>query len=368
MKLKIIEFITKLSDGGAENLVKEYAILIDKDQFDICIVTIRNVTNTAVYNTLKENNIRIIPVYPKWNIAIKIFNKVFGYSYIKWRLKSIFKKEGADVIHAHLYTLKYLYWLRKDLKNIPLFYTCHSLPKVYFSKAQYTYAKRLHDYNGLCIIALHNDMRKEINKLLNINDTVIIRNGINFERFKEAQGSRKRVRNKLNIPAGAFVVGHVGRFHPVKNHALLIKIFAELSRNKSDAFLLMVGDGEEREHVREELDKKGLQGKYLILSNRTDIPELMQAMDVFVFPSKYEGLGIALVEAQISGLRCIVSRTIPEAVLLTEQIVRIGLDESEKKWCEAILDKNIKETVHGHIEDYDMNREIIRLEQLYRRT
>lgn len=140
-------------------------------------------------------------------------------------------------------------------------------------------------------------MRKEINELLKINDTIVIRNGVNFKRFQNVQGSRKSIREMLDIPEKTFVMGHVGRFHPVKNHEFLVEIFVELSKRKSDCFLLMVGDGSEKEHIRNVLDRQGMRGKYFILSNRTDVPELMQAMDVFVFPSKFEGLGIVLVEA-----------------------------------------------------------------------
>lgn len=121
MKLKVIEFITNLSDGGVENLVKDYAVLIDKDQFDICVVTIRNFNTTAVYNELKEHHIRMISVYPRWNLIIKIFNKIFGYYYINWRLKSILKKKKANVVHAHLYTLKYLHRIKRNLRNIRFF-------------------------------------------------------------------------------------------------------------------------------------------------------------------------------------------------------------------------------------------------------
>lgn len=368
MKTRVVEFITNLSDGGAENLVKDYCLLIDKSKFDISVVTIRSFTNTAVYKTLKENEIDIIPVYPEWNIFIKIYNKIFGYWHINNRLKKIFKREKAEVIHAHLYTLKYLYRIRRRLRGVRLFYTCHSIPKVYFDERQSYYAKGLHSSNGMRVIALHEDMRAEINALLDIRDTVVVRNGIDLAKFRKAAGCGERTRELLNIPRGSFVVGHVGRFHPVKNHEFLIRIFEKLISERPNAFLLMVGDGEEKERIRNELDRKGLDGRYLILSNRTDVPELMQAMDVFVFPSKYEGLGIVLVEAQASGLRCVVSNAIPEAVLLTDRIVRAGLDEPVEKWCEAILDDNIKGTANGDIEDYDMKREIKKLERLYLST
>ncbi len=364
MKRKVVEFITNLSDGGAENLVKTYALMIDKDKFDISVVTIRNFTNTAVYRTLKDNGVRIIPVYPSWNLAIKVFNKLFGYFYISWRLRTIFEEYG-EVIHAHLYTLKYLHRIRNSLKDKQLFYTCHSIPQVSFGGKQSAYAKELHDSNGLRIIALHDDMRKEINEMFGVDDTVVIHNGIDFGRYLSASGGRERVRESLHIPPSSFVLGHVGRFHPVKNHELLVELFAMLSDRDPNMFLLLVGDGGTKKEIAGRLDRHGLQGRYLILSNRTDVPELMQAMDVFVFPSKFEGLGIVLVEAQVSGLRCVVSDAVPDAALLTEQIVKVSLDAPIEKWCEAILGDRIKGTPHGRLTDYDMNNEIKNLEKMY---
>jgi glycosyltransferase involved in cell wall biosynthesis len=128
----------------------------------------------------------------------------------------------------------------------------------------------------------------------------------------------------------------------VKNHEFLVEIFNELVKRKDNAFLLLVGAGRLKENIEMKLHNYGLDGKYLILSHRSDIPEIMKAMDVFVFPSLYEGLGIVLIEAQVSNLRRIVS-----------------------EWCDVILDDSIKGKNNGDINTYDMNKKIKRLEELY---
>lgn len=364
IKTNIIEFITNLSDGGAENLVKDYSILIDKERFNVSIVTIRNYTDTAVYKTLIKNGIDIIPVYPKWNLFIRIYNKFLGYWHINRRLKTIFKERNAEVIHAHLYTLKYIFRIRKQLKNVRLFYTCHNIPKVYFDKRTCYYAKSLHKLNGMRIIVLHDDMRVEINKILGIDNTVVVRNGIDFNRFYVTK-SKNEIRESIGIPAESFVIGHVGRFVEQKNHCMLVEIFQKICKKRSDAFLLMVGSGELSGEIENALDNVGLTGKYLILSHRSDIPELMKAMDVFVFPSKYEGLGIVLVEAQVSGLKCVVSEAVPHEAFLTDKIISLGFEEPIEKWCDTIFDDQIKGAPYGRLEDYDMNLEIKKLENLY---
>ena len=271
-------------------------------------------------------------------------------------------------MHTHLILLHYVHKISKSIKNIKLFYTCHSEAKVlldgdrmYENKA----AKYLIQRNQLQMIALHDDMRKEINQMFGINNTVVIRNGIDFNRFRNISESKEEIRKALNIPENAFVMGHVGRFSGVKNHTFLVDVFSELCKRKENAFLFLVGAGELKQQIEEKLNSLGLQGKYLILSHRSDIPQLMKAMDVFVFPSLYEGLGIVLIEAQVSGLRCIVSDAVPEEAFKTELAVPVSLQKSPAEWCDVILDESIKGKANGNIEDYDMNQEIKRLENLY---
>src|SRR5690554_2946432 len=105
---KVIEFIPCLQDGGAETLVKDYALYIDKNLYCLKIITIYEVPHTANTKILKQNNIEIISVYKKWSLFIRLFNKVFGKKYISYRLKKIIKKEVPNVIHVHLDLLKYL--------------------------------------------------------------------------------------------------------------------------------------------------------------------------------------------------------------------------------------------------------------------
>ena len=108
-----------------------------------------------------------------------------------------------------------------------------------------------------------------------------------------------------------------------------------------------------------------LRDRMTILSHRTDIPDLLNAVDVVVFPSFYEGLSVTLVEAQASGLRCVISDTINPENHLSENTVPVSLNESPEKWAEIALNSSVKNKCFGNIDDYDINREIRRLERLY---
>lgn len=369
-KTKVIEFTGKLQDGGAETLVKDYVSIIDKSRFEITVLVLYPDFSSANSKLVTDSGVNIITVYKKesGSLLYRFLRKFNAWWYVPFKINKVFRTNKADVLHAHVGNLVYLSKVYRILENMKLFYTCHSLPSVYFSgklKKEKAAAKKLIKTNGLRFVALHEDMRRELNNMFGVNNTVVIRNGIDFRRFDNIDESKDEIRAKLNIPKKAFVIGHVGRFAPVKNHSFLVDVFNEVCRNTDNAFLLLVGSGDLKSSIEQKLDGLGFHGKYLILSHRSDIPMIMKAMDVFAFPSLHEGLGIALIEAQVAGLRCIVSDKVPAEAFQTEFVVPMSLDASVSEWCRVILNENIKGEAHGNIEDYDMNKEIKRLEKLY---
>lgn len=372
MKCNIAEFISTIQDGGAETLVKDYMLLLDKSKFNPVVIVLGRRMDTANDKILSNSGVKIVSVYKScptnWPFVKRVIRKLNEWWYVPYRLNKILKQEYIDVLHIHLTLLHYVKKISKYIKNIKLLYTCHNEPKLLLSgKRMYENkaARYLIKHDNLQMIALHDDMRREINEMFCIDNTVVIRNGIDFNRFKDVFENKKNIQNALDIPAGAFVVGHVGRFSEQKNHNFLVDVFFELCNRKSNAFLLMIGAGELKQEIENKLNALGLKNKYLILSNRSDIPQLMKAMDVFVFPSLYEGLGIVLIEAQVSEIKCIVSDTVPKEAFKTELVIPLSLNKTAAEWCDAILDDSVKGQPNGDINDYDMNNEIKRLEKLY---
>lgn len=190
-------------------------------------------------------------------------------------------------------------------------------------------------------------------------------NSLDYRRFLDIQLSKAEIRAMLNIPQYAYVIGHVRRFCESKNHTFLVSIFQELVQMKENAFLLLVGSGEMKREIIQSLSSLGLVGKTLILSHRPDIPVLMKAMDVFVFPSIYEGFGIVAVEAQASGLKCVMANTLPKDIFITKNAIPMPL-KNPTDWARVILDTSIesKNSV-SYLSDWDMNNEIKKLEKLY---
>lgn len=400
-KVKVIEFIQTMGDGGAETLVKDYALLMDRERFDVTVVVQHAISDSANLQRLKEYDIPVHALSSEDDLLKQIWRKVFwkqnaqvvqsenvqekavlpGENYEQMgflrscrnfvrnlffglKFLKILRSTGATVVHAHLDMLGCLEAVSPFLKNVELFHTCHALPHLIYAGDEGRSARKLIRKNRLQLVALHDDMAREMDEMFPEQKTVVIRNGVNMDKFRHPGVTREEKRRELQIPADAFLVGHVGRFTPEKNHVFLVDVFAAIAARRPEAFLLMVGAGDTA-RTEEKLSKLGLDGRYRILSRRTDIPQLLTAMDVFVFPSIFEGFPVSVIEAQASGLRCIVSAQIPSAVMRLDTCVSLPL-ETPECWAEAALDPGLKRDSSQPLEDYDMNRVIRRLEELYR--
>ncbi|NOU97326.1 glycosyltransferase [Paenibacillus sp. LMG 31456] len=142
----------------------------------------------------------------------------------------------------------------------------------------------------------------------------VLKNGIECDRFTFSSNIRKQIRKELHLPRNSLVLGHVGRFAPQKNHTFLIDVFAKLNKDKPDSVLVLVGDGPLRISMEKKVAELNLSDKVKFLGIRSDISRLLQAFDVFVFPSVHEGLPVTLIEAQGAGLPCVISDVISQEV------------------------------------------------------
>lgn len=362
---KVWIVIWGLKDGGAETLAREYARLVDQQSFETTIVTMYPFEDTANYQRAKASGLRVLPIFKKRNTVTRAIRVLFGAWYIPMALKAMLKKEQPDTIHFNSPIAYYFAPLRTQLSNVNLLYTCHSeVSKHFFEKEELAVCQLIQN-PGLRLIALHEDMKRELNQRFGKDDTVVIRNGVDIDSFRENRCSREEKRGSIGIAKDAFVVGHIGRFSKVKNHAFLLDVFRKIDKKRENAHLLLIGNGELQEEITEMIRQHNMEDRVTILSHRTDIPELLRTMDVMVFPSFYEGLSVTLVEAQASGLKCVVSDSINPANFLSEKTIPVSLNEDAKVWAEIALDDTVNNSAYGNIDDYDMNREIRRLEYLY---
>lgn len=177
-----------------------------------------------------------------------------------------------------------------------------------------------------------------------------VHNAVDLNVYKYDEGSRKKIRREFCIADEQLVIGHIGRFNQQKNHKFLIEIFAAVLKQKPDALLMLVGDGEKKNEIKKQISTLGIKESVIFTGVRSDIPALLSAMDVFVFPSFYEGMPNTVIEAQSTGLPCAIADTITKEAGVTECVHYKSLDEPAEFWAD--LAESLIETTKGERSRY----------------
>lgn len=164
----------------------------------------------------------------------------------------------------------------------------------------------------------------------------ILNNAIDVNRFYFSESDRTHIRTEYAIKDDVKLIGHVGRFFPQKNHPRLIQIFKQLHSEDHKTMLLLIGDGKDRPMIEHIVQKSGMSDSIIFAGVRSDIPAILSAMDLFLFPSLYEGLPVSIIEAEASGLPCVVSDSVTKEVNVTDLVTNIPLSASDKEWIKAV--------------------------------
>lgn len=167
----------------------------------------------------------------------------------------------------------------------------------------------------------------------------LLHNGIDLNVFHYNEQSCMNIRKELNISEKATVFGHIGRFSLQKNHMFLLEVFKEISLKDEHAIFMLVGGGELELKIKEKAEELGILNKIIFTGIRSDIPALLSAMDVFVFPSFYEGMPNTVIEAQATGLPCVIADTITKEADITGLVDYVSLQETASTWAKIALQK-----------------------------
>ncbi len=381
--IKVIELSPTMGNGGAETLIKDYALYSNRDLIDMRVVTWCGTLGSANEEHLKSAGIPVVHLEElhygpgrRLNALQRIVRKICRF--IDFRRYVITEK--PDVIHIHLRFGGYMRVLPLRKLGVKLFYTVHNELEQYFDKKpagkkylEYLEAKRLVNRYGMTMITLHNDMNKSIREFFNTDRVITVNNGINLDRFRKNLYDRGDIRDSLGIDRNAFVIGHVGSVHTQKNHEMIIDVYEEYLKRDSLARLLLIGKGNRKEYIKQYIADKGLADRVVFLEDRTDIPALMCAMDIFIMPSRWEGYPVVLIEAQSIGLPCVISDRITAESVLTDRVKMMSIDDSPKNWCDCVdgfryEDASFLQThtkPYGALSDYDIHESIKKLEKLY---
>lgn len=184
----------------------------------------------------------------------------------------------------------------------------------------------------------------------------IVNNGIEINKFLYNRQEREILREELELD-DKFVIGHTGRLIFQKNQSFLIKILSEIITSIPNAVLLLLGDGDDYNKLFRLAEDLGVRDKILFLGNKTDVHRYYNAMDIFAFPSRYEGFGVSAIEAQASGMPVVLSNKVPEEACLTDNCSVLSIEEGVKPWVDLIvhLKENTDRNQDIHFEEFDIS-------------
>ena len=362
--IRVLHVIGIMNRGGAETMIMNLYRHIDRSkvQFDF----VENSSEPAVFDEeILSLGGRIF--------RCPHYNGKNHFTYVKW-WNDFFKAHPKEypIVHGHLGSTAAIYLA--IAKKFGIYTIAHSHNsgtdrgvKTLLYKVMSYNTRNVADYFFACSTPAGID--RFGNKIVRGGHYSLLNNAIETDTFVYGDSVRKGVRRQLGF-ADELVIGHVGRFNPQKNHPFLMDIFAALLKKESNAVLLLVGGGEGMSQIREKAQKLGIAEHVHFLGVRSDVADLMQAMDVFVLPSLYEGLPVTMVEAQAAGLPCIISDKVPPECILTEGLVDVmPLSASPEAWAEKILakraiprtDRRSEIAAHG----FDITTEAVKLQEFY---
>lgn len=373
--MKITQFILTLGFGGAEAVVRDYALKLKKRGHDITVVVLLPFLNNANEQKLISNGIKLHSIYEeifllkKQNVFLKAIRKPFRTLKVKNWIRKYFSNEKPDIFHIHLGLLKFIPIGLCSSFNTKVFFTCHNEADYYFGNSnsvEFKSAKKLIEKDAMQIFALHSRMKNELNTIFNINTTEVLNNPIDLSSFAETNTSVQSIKASLGFSENDFIIGHIGRFVAQKNHEFLIDIFDALLKQRPNAKLLLIGDGPLKEHIEAKSKVLGIYDKIRFTGLRSDIPDLLSIIDIFLFPSKFEGISIAFLEAQSKCKILIASKNVSQDSAVTDKVCFIGLYEPLDVWVDAIINPTqYLFKAKNKIEDFDIKNVINKLEYFY---
>lgn len=356
--IRVAQIVGKMMNGGVEAVVMNYYRHIDREkvQFDFIVDEDSTIIPREEIESL-GGRIFIVPPYQKLNKYIPALIKLFKenkYKIVHSHINtlSVFplfaaKRAGVPVRIAHNHSTA----AKGETKKNILKYMLRPFAKVYATN--YAACSK---YAGEWLFG---------KKAMERGEVTIFNNAIDLDKFKFDENVRNEVRKELGLE-GKFVIGHVGRFCYQKNQEFLVDIFEEVYKQNPNAVLMLVGDGPDREKVEEKVKSLNLTDNVLFLGNRNDVYRLYNAMDVFVFPSRYEGLGMVAVEAQFCGVRTVMSDKVPNDAKISDDTISLSLNSSVNEWLRAITNKS-KDDENNRLK-YDISIQSVKLENYYEKA
>lgn len=336
--LRVLVLDTVMDRGGAETMMMNYLRHFDRSKvaYDFLVNRDYRAAYEDEIEALGGRIYRMCPMYPQYFGRYKREFRNFLEQHTEYRIihsnleeRSYFPlriaaEKGIPVRIAHAH-------------NRPVGFNLKSIFREYFRMRLPKYVTHMFACGTEAGDWLYGEKSR---------DRVIQqRNAIDTSAYRYDAAIATQVREEFGVTdSGTFVLGHVGRFFPQKNHTFLIDIFAEVHKRHPNSVLWLVGGGELNDalknQIKAKVDDLGLSGAVEFLGVRGDVNRLLQGMDSFILPSLYEGLPVTMIEAQASGLPCTISDRVPEQCDVTGNVQIIGLNATPAEWAKRILDQH----------------------------
>ena len=361
--IRVAHIIGKWLGGGVEAVVMNYYRHIDRSKIQFDFLCDEDSTNIP-YEEIEKLGGRVILIPP--------YQKVFKY---QKELIRIFKENNYKIVHSHINTLS-VFPLRAAKKagvKVRIAHSHSTTNKKEWKKNLLKQVLRpfskVYATNYMCCSELAGRWQFG-NKTYDDGKVNLLNNAIDLDKFNYNESLRKKKRKELNIKDDTLVIGHIGRFVAQKNHDYLIDIFNEVLKKNNNSILLLVGQGPLMEEIKNKVKELKLNDSVRFLGQRNDVNELYQAFDVFCLPSLYEGLPVVGVEAQASGLLCILSNAMTKETKVLDITKFMSLNNTPREWADSILDdvkryKRIDTSKEMTSKNFNIKEEAKKLEKYY---
>lgn len=352
--------------GGVSTFLHNLLSHMDCSKFDIDLYAFGNIESKDIFDKLNSVGVNIILGNHESYIP----------KYIISDLSRLIKKNKYDVVHCNTGGLELtaitmvLAWKYK----VPIRIAHSHNQKL--NDLPYSYKERIYQQINRKLatikLACSKVAAQHMFGIKGCKTSAVLKNGIELKKYLYKEDIRRLMRNQIGKP-DSLILGHVGRFEEQKNHQFLIEIFLEIKKKRKDALLILIGTGSLINDIKEKVNNLELYDSVYFVGTTDNVQDYLQAMDVFVLPSKSEGLGIVAIEAQAADLFTFCSDTVPQEAKITSKMEFLPLEKNPKQWSDIILneikqldcytrinrEKEIKES------GYDIENSAVKLYHIY---
>lgn len=366
-RIKVLALIWSMGRGGAQQIVINNLRDLSQDpdiEFKVCVFCAP--TNSKYDQEIAREHYPVRYMnYPKSQIRIRYIRGVFNLLVARKAFEQVIREEQPDIVHVHIDELldKCLYGIKAC--NVPVrFDTLHSNPLRYHGRILRT-IRRAFQQDGFIALCLNEAQYETARDYYRLKRHEILHNGVDFASIRSRIVSREAARASLGIPQDAFVVAAVGRLDPIKNIPLLLDAFRLVLEKKSDAMLVLAGDGEERQRLEEKCTQDGIREHVRFMGNLDNVVPVYCAADVLSITSFSEASPLVLLEAQCCGTRCVISHGSAAESIITDRVRWMQENASLEDWASALLDVNYHGVARLSEADYEVHQQSARLKEYY---